>query len=208
MKKLFFLAWFMLLVFFSLSACTKDVQDNLDDIAWTAKTNVQNTKDYIAEKIALEEKLALLEVQKQKFSLPSWVKKLNITTPEGMTLDQNSSYQTTEEVEGFNSMRFVYTWDYNLAMKQAEIIAKKAWIKVSEEFQLAQDALKKMWANTSSQLKELAWDLKWIVYTNYSLTKDPESDQIISISVEEDWTLEIVVTDRKNMQNIVSNKIQ
>jgi len=50
--------------------------------------------------------------------------------------------------------------------------------------------------------------LKWIVYTNYSLTKDPESDQIISISVEEDWTLEIVVTDRKNMQNIVSDKIR
>ena len=208
MKKLFFLSWLILLVSFSLSACTQNIQDNLHNAAWTAKTNVQNTTEYIAEKIALEEKLALLEAQKQKFSLPSWVKKLNITTPEGMTLDQNSSYQTTEEVEGFNSMRFVYTWDYNLAMKQAEIIAKKAWIKVSEEFQLAQDALKKMWANTSSQLKELAWDLKWIVYTNYSLTKDPESDQIISISVEEDWTLEIVVTDRKNMQNIVSNKIQ
>lgn len=208
MKKLFFLFWLILLVSFSLSACTQNVQDNLHNAAWTVKTNVQNTTEYIAEKIALEEKLALLEAQKQKFSLPSWVKKLNITTPEGMTLDQNSSYQTTEEVEGFNSMRFVYTWDYNLAMKQAEIIAKKAWIKVSEEFQLAQDALKKMWANTSSQLKELAWDLKWIVYTNYSLTKDPESDQIISISVEEDWTLEIVVTDRKNMQNIVSDKIR
>jgi hypothetical protein len=208
MKKLFFLSWLILLVSFSLSACTQNVQDNLHNAAWTVKTNVQNTTEYIAEKIALEEKLALLEAQKQKFSLPSWVKKLNITTPEGMTLDQNSSYQTTEEVEGFNSMRFVYTWDYNLAMKQAEIIAKKAWIKVSEEFQLAQDALKKMWANTSSQLKELAWDLKWIVYTNYSLTKDPESDQIISISVEEDWTLEIVVTDRKNMQNIVSDKIR
>jgi len=208
MKKLFFLFWLILLVPFSLSACTQNVQDNLYNAAWTAKTNVQNTTEYIAEKIALEEKLALLESQKQKFSLPSWVKKLNITTPEGMTLDQNSSYQTTEEVEGFNSMRFVYTWDYNLAMKQAEIIAKKAWIKVSEEFQLAQDALKKMWANTSSQLKELAWDLKWIVYTNYSFTKDPESDQIISISVEEDWTLEIVVTDRKNMQNIVSDKIR
>ena len=198
----------MLLVSFSLSACTQNVQDNLHNAAWTVKTNVQNTTEYIVEKIALEEKLTLLEAQKQKFSLPSWVKKLNITTPEGMTLDQNSSYQTTEEVEGFNSMRFVYTWDYNLAMKQAEIIAKKAWIKVSEEFQLAQDALKKMWANTSSQLKELAWDLKWIVYTNYSLTKDPESDQIISISVEEDWILEIVVTDRKNMQNIVSDKIR
>lgn len=208
MKKLFFLSWLILLVSFSLSACTQNVQDNLHNAAWTVKTNVQNTTEYIAEKIALEEKLALLEAQKQKFSLPSWVKKLNITTPEGMTLDQNSSYQTTEEVEGFNSMRFVYTWDYNLAMKQAEIIAKKAWIKVSEEFQLAQDALKKMWANTSSQLKELAWDLKWIVYTNYSLTKDPESDQIISISVEENWTLEIVVTDRKNMQNIVSDKIR
>jgi hypothetical protein len=208
MKKLFFLAWFMLLVFFSLSACTKDVQDNLDDIAWTAKTNVQNTKDYIAEKIALEEKLALLEVQKQKFSLPSRAKQLNITTPEGMTLDQNSSYQTSEEVEWFNSMRFVYTWDYKLAMKQAEIIAQKAWVQISEEFKLAQDTLKKMWKNTLDQLKDMVWDLKWVVYTNYSIIKNPETDQIISISVEEDWTLEIVVVDRKNMQNVVLDKIK
>jgi hypothetical protein len=208
MKKLFFLAWFMLLVFFSLSACTKDVQDNLDDIAWTAKTNVQNTKDYIAEKIALEEKLALLEVQKQKFSLPFRAKQLNITTPEGMTLDQNSSYQTSEEVEWFNSMRFVYTWDYKLAMKQAEIIAQKAWVQISEEFKLAQDTLKKMWKNTLDQLKDMVWDLKWVVYTNYSIIKNPETDQIISISVEEDWTLEIVVVDRKNMQNVVLDKIK
>ncbi|HOG15457.1 MAG TPA: hypothetical protein PK674_02615 [Candidatus Absconditabacterales bacterium] len=208
MKKLFFLAGFMLLVFFSLSACTKDVQDNLDDIAGTAKTNVQNTKDYIAEKIALEEKLALLEVQKQKFSLPSRAKQLNITTPEGMTLDQNSSYQTSEEVEGFNSMRFVYTGDYNLAMKQAEIIAQKAGVQISEEFKLAQDTLKKMGKNTLDQLKDMVGDLKGVVYTNYSIIKNPETDQIISISVEEDGTLEIVVVDRKNMQNVVLDKIK
>jgi hypothetical protein len=45
------------------------------------------------------------------------------------------------------------------------------------------------------------------VYSNYSITKNPESDHIISISVDEDGTLEIEVTDRKNMQNIAKDKI-
>ncbi len=186
---------FVLFLSITLSACSKNL-------------NIKETKDYIWDKIALQEKLDLLEQQKQNFNLPSRAKKLNISTPTKMTLDKESSYQTSEDVEWFNSMRFVYTGDYNTAMQQAEKIAQEAWIAISEEFKMAQDIVKKMWNDSSSQIKDLMWDLKGVVYTNYSLTKNPESDNIISISVEENWTLEIVVTDRKNMQNIVSDKLK
>jgi len=186
---------FVLFLSITLSACSKNL-------------NIKETKDYIWDKIALQEKLDLLEQQKQNFNLPSRAKKLNISTPTKMTLDKESSYQTSEDVEWFNSMRFVYTGDYNTAMQQAEKIAKDAGIKISEEFKMAQDIIQQMWSGSSNHMQDLMWDLKGIVYTNYSLTKNPESDNIISISVEENWTLEIVVTDRKNMQNIVSDKLK
>jgi hypothetical protein len=186
---------FVLFLSITLSACSKNL-------------NIKETKDYIWDKIALQEKLDLLEQQKQNFNLPSRAKKLNISTPTKMTLDKESSYQTSEDVEWFNSMRFVYTGDYNTAMQQAEKIAKDAGIKISEEFKMAQDIIQQMWSGSSNHMQDLMWDLKGIVYTNYSLTKNPESENIISISVEEDWTLEIVVTDRKNMQNIVSDKLK
>ena len=124
-----------------------------------------------------------------------------------MELNTWSSYQTTQEVDGFNSMYFVYEWEYETAMKQAEELARKAGITVSEEFQMAQDIMHKMWSWASDEMKKLAWDLKWVVYSYYSITKNPESDHIISISVDEDGTLEIEVTDRKNMQNIAKDKI-
>jgi hypothetical protein len=193
-KKIIFFS-FALFLSIMLSSCSKNL-------------NIKETKDYIWEKIALQEKLDLLEQQKENFNLPSRAKKLNISTPTKMTLDKESSYQTSEDVEWFNSMRFVYTGDYNTAMQQAEKIAKDAGIKISEEFKIAQDIIQQMWSGSSSHIKDLMWDLKGIVYTNYSLTKNPESDNIISISVEENWTLEIVVTDRKNMQNIVSDKLK
>ncbi len=195
MKKNLSLFLFVLFSSLMFSACSKTV-------------NIQEAKDYVWDKIALQEKIDLLEKQKQNFTLPSRAKKLNINVPKGMTLNKDLSYQTSEDIEWFNSMRFVYTWDYDTAMKQAEKIAQEAWIAISEEFKMAQDIVKQMWTDSSNQIKDLMWDLKGIVYTNYSLTKNPESDNIISISVDEDWTLEIVVTDRKNMQNIVSNKLQ
>lgn len=169
--------------------------------------NIEYTKDYIDEKTWILEKIKLLEQQKNKFTLPNWVKELNILLPKWMDLNTWSSYQTTQEVDGFDSMYFVYEWDYETAMKQAEELAREAGITVNEEFKLAQNIMQKMWSWASDEMKKLAWDLKWVVYSNYSITKNPESDHIISISVDEDGTLEIEVTDRKNMQNIAKDKI-
>ncbi len=194
MKKNFAIFLFVLFSSIIFSACSKTV-------------NMEDAKDYVAEKIALQEKIDLLEQQKQNFNLPLRAKKLNINTPTGMTLDKDLSYQTSEEIEWFNSIHFIYTGDYNTSIQQAEEIAKNAWITISEEFKMAQDIVKQIWNNSSNEMKSLIWDLKGIIYTNYSLTKEPSSDYIISISVEEDWTLEIVVTDRKNMQNIAIEKV-
>lgn len=189
--------FFLFILFSSLifSACSNTV-------------NMKEAKDYVWDKIVLQEKLDLLEQQKQNFNLPSRAKRLNINIPTGMVLNKNLSYQTSEDVEWFNSMRFVYTGDYQIAMKQAEKIAKDAGISISKDFEMAQNIVKQMWNDSSNQIKDLMWDLKGIVYTNYSLTKNPEWDNIISISVEGDWTLEIVITDRKNMQNVVSDRLK
>ena len=194
MKKNFVIFLFTLFFSILLSACSKTA-------------NIQEAKDYVSDKIALEEKIDLLEAQKKNFDLPSWAVNLNITTPVSMVLNEDLSYKTSQEVEWFNSMRFVYNGEYDIAMQQAEKIAKIAWIEISEEFKMAQDIVKQMWDKPSNQIQDLLWDLKGIVYTNYSLTKKTQVDNIVSISVEEDWTLEIVVTDQKNMENVVSKKI-
>jgi ribosomal protein L39E len=194
MKKSPILLMLILITTLSVSACSKNI-------------NVNNTLDDLAEKVELQQKLDLLEQQKNNFTIPNWVRELNIFSPKWMILKTGDSYQTTQEVDGFNSMHFVYKWEYDTAMQQAEQLARRAGISVSEEFQMAQDVMKKMWSDASDEMKKLAWDLKWVVYSNYSITKNPDSDHIISISVDEDGTMEVVVTDRKNMQEIAKDKI-
>lgn len=186
-KNILFL-WLTFFVATTLSACSDNSKE-------------KDISDYIPEQIALQNKLDLLEQQKQDFSLPSWVSELNINIPIWLTLNKDLSYKTTEEIDWFNSIRFLYSWDYETAMQQAENIAKSAGIGVSEEFQMAQDIVKKMWTDSSDQIKDLMWDLNGIIYTNYSLTKNPDSQYIVSISVEWNWTLEIVITDWQKMQN-------
>lgn len=193
MKKLY-LILVSLFWFFLLSACS--FQEKLDE--WF---------DAVSQKIELDKKLEYLNEQKKNFTMPSWVKNLNIFEPQWLELVEDESYKTSQEVEWFDSIRYVYSGDYETSMSQAEKIAQKAWIDMSEEFKSAKELLAKMWSWDSSKFKDLIWDLKWVVYSNYSLTKDPEADKIISISVEEDWTMEIVVTDRKNMQNIAKDQL-
>ncbi len=194
MKKNFAIFLFVLFSSLMFSACSKTV-------------NMEDAKDYVAEKMALQEKIDLLEQQKQNFNLPSRAKNLNINTPTGMVLNKDLSYQTSEDIEWFNSIRFVYIGDYDTAIQQAEKIAKDAGISISEEFKMAQDIARQMWDNPLGGMWDLMWDLKGVVYTNYSLTQDTSADHIISISVEEDWTLEIVVTDRKTMQNVATETL-
>lgn len=173
-----------------------------------SKTTDIPQKDPVSDKIALQEQIDLLEKQKQNFTLPSWAENLNITTPVGMILNKDLSYQTSQAIEWFNSIRFIYSGDYDTALKQAEKIARIAWIEISEEFKIAQDMAQEMGVDKSNQMKDLIWDLNGVVYTNYSLTKNIPLDYIISISVEENGTLEIVATDQQKMQNVLKNNLK
>lgn len=194
MKKQYMFLMLLLIMTLSISACSKN-------------TNIDKTLNNLGEKVELQHKLDLLEQQKNNFTIPKRVNELNIFSPKWMTLDTWDSYQTTQEVDWFNSIHFVYEGEYETAMEQAKKLAHQAGITISEEFQMAQNLIKKMWADASDEMKKLAWDLKWVVYSNYSITKNPESDHIVSISVDDDGTMEVVVTDRKNMQDIAQNKI-
>ncbi len=181
-------------------------------LTWCGTKNIVETQeieltaiDNIIAQEELQQQIDILETQKTDLSFPSWLAKLDISAPKNMEIDKISSYKTTEEVEWFNSIHFVYNWEYNNAMKQAENIASAANISVSAEFKMAQDMI----ANINSGNKEmqqamieLVWDLKWIVYTNYSLMWWEETDYMIAITVSEDGSLEIDVTDMVAMQKI------
>ncbi len=169
--------------------------------------NAPNTDliDSVAIQGELQEQIDILEAQKTDLSFPSWLSKLNLSIPDRMDIDEVASYQTTEKVEWFNSVHFVYNWDYDNAMIQAEKLAKAANIPVSAEFKMAQDMIKNINSdNTEMQqaMLELAGDMKWIVYTNYSLMWWADMDYMIAITVNENGSLEIDVTDMIAMQKI------
>ncbi len=157
--------------------------------------------DNLALQEELQEQIDVMEAQEDDISIHAWVKDLNINAPVWMKLNEDISSQTTEDVEWFNSIHFVYEWDYDTAMEQAEKIANDAGISMSVEFQMAQDMIDSMGID-NIQMEELMWDLKWAVYTNYTLTEKPDYDYMIAITVNEDGSLEIDVTDVVTMQEI------
>lgn len=188
MKKLYILVPALMLTALLLTWCDKDQDVNVDTIAvqWE-----------------LQEQIDLMEEQKEDVSIPSWAMSLNISAPEGMQVDATESYQTTEKVEWFNSIHFVYEGEYDIAIEQAEKIAKASNTPLSEEFKIAQEMIDNIGIE-NIQMQELMWDMKWALYTNYSLMENPTEQHMIAITVDEDWTLEIDVADRKAMENIAN----
>ena len=187
----------LLLTWCNNSESSKLAQDNEID------TNIENLS--IQEE--LKEQIETLEAQKNDLSFPTWVSELNLSEPQDMILDKTTSYQTTEEVEWFNSIHFVYQGDYDNSMQQAELLATQANIPVSPEFKMAQDLIENMEVDTE-QMKELLGDMKGIVYTNYSLLESSNEKYSIAISVNEDWSLEIDVTDMIAMQKVTEKHLK
>jgi len=68
--------------------------------------------------------------------LPAWAKQLGLTAPTGMKLDKDYSQSTSEknDNEGFNSITLIYRGKYNVAIQQAEIIANRANIPISQDY--------------------------------------------------------------------------
>jgi hypothetical protein len=177
MKKIF--ALFVSILILTLCGCdfTSENPDICED--WVSCENVDISQSY--EDLVDTWDSQIVELPK----IPDRVSELNISEPEW--LNYISSEQTDEWLDWYNSFRIQYSWDYDLVMDEAKKIADNAWITLNAEFQWAQ--------NADSQFADLIWSVKWALYTNYSLSKNPDSQYMITISVEEDWLLEIEIVD-------------
>lgn len=120
------------------------------------------------------------------YTLPLWAKKLWMIYPKGMQLEKSLSKKTD------TSLTLVYTWNYVIAMQQAELIAQKAKLFVSKNFQQAQ-ALAQIGDISYISGLDVSVLNKWIVYVNHELL-DTKIDQLLSVSVDQNGLLTIETT--------------
>ena len=119
--------------------------------------------------------------------LPVWALQLGLSEPTGMVLDKDYSQSTSKDNdnEGFNSIILVYHGNYDVAIKQAGIIASKANIPMSQDYKDALNLSKKYNIET----------IKGASYMNFELGSDDNPRYNISITVTDDGTLTINATD-------------
>ena len=132
------------------------------------------------------------------YGLPQWAKDLGLTEPQGMVLDKDFSQVTSEDnpVEGYNSVTLVYKGRYEKAMKQAEIIARKAHIPMTKEYKNARE-LEKKYGDVI---------LKGAIYMNFELGAQDNPRYNIAITVDENGTLTISATDAQKMDELISSQ--
>ena len=123
------------------------------------------------------------------YTLPLWAKKLGMTYPKGMQLEKSLSKITS------TTTTLVYTWNYTIALQQAEMIAKKANLFVSKNFQQAQALAKIGDINYISGLDISQLD-KGIVYVNHELL-ETNVEQLLSVSVDQNGILTLEATKYK-----------
>lgn len=222
MKKLTYIVF--VFVFLVLFGCGRDIKTSIDDksidinekimviqqklINWEitqeqAQEMTQNIWNYSMDDIS-NAKFFLKSVK--IVWLPDRAKNLWLTEPLWMSLDQDISKITSvnNDIEWFDSVILVYKWDYLKSIEQAAKIAQLASIPVSKEFQQAKEIEK-----NSPDIVNQMWDdiknsMKWIVYSNNDLT-DTNVEYLISISVDQDWTLTINVSNYKQMKQAMKN---
>jgi len=129
--------------------------------------------------------------------MPQWAMRLGLTEPEGMLFDNDFSQSTSETNtnEGFNSVIMVYRGDYEFALEQADLIAKRAGIPLSQDYK---DAL---------QLKKEYGieNIKGASYMNFKIGADDNPKYNISITVDNDGTLTINATDTEALLDQLGN---
>jgi len=160
-------------------------QKYLDLIVDTADNDIENTFDGIQKTFDKQ----LIPI----YWLPLWAKKLWMVQPTWMQLDTLSSKYITTNDSGYSSTTLVYNWDYTLALQQAEIIAKKANLSVSKNYQQAQ-ALAKIGDVDYISGLDLGNVSEWIVYGNHELL-DTNIDNLLSVSVDQKGTLTLEATE-------------
>jgi len=148
----------------------------------------------------IEDQFALIQDMFDKqsitsYTLPLRAKKLWMTLPQWMNLDKTLSQRTTLHDSWYNSTVLVYTWDYATAMQQAQVIAEKAHLSVSKNFEQAQ-ALAKIGNIAYISGLDIGNLSKWIVYINHELL-DTNIDNLLSVSVDQNGILTIETTNYK-----------
>lgn len=127
--------------------------------------------------------------------LPDWALELGLSEPEGLLLDKDFSKETSvnNSSEGYNSIKLVYSGDYNTAIEQATIIAQKANIPLSKQY-------KKAFEFKERYGKELE-GVSGIAFMNYEFG-DTDIEYKISINVDQDSKLIINAINMQQMKNI------
>jgi hypothetical protein len=118
---------------------------------------------------------------------PEWAKRIGLKAPENMKLDLSVSQITSvnDKATGYNSLNFVYKGNYDVAMKQAALIAKNAGVPVGKDYQEALDLANEL--NIEP--------VKGAVYMNFEIGKQDAQQYHIAITVDETGTLTITATD-------------
>lgn len=129
------------------------------------------------------------------YALPLRARKLWMTEPQGMELNTILSKPTYTNDEWYSSTILVYKWSYDLALQQAEIVAKKASLSVSKAFEKAQMLAQ---SGDTKYISGLDTDVltKGIVYTNHELL-DMNVETLLSVSVDQEGTLTVEATKYK-----------
>ncbi|PLX13409.1 MAG: hypothetical protein C0598_03715 [Marinilabiliales bacterium] len=130
-------------------------------------------------------------------SLPQWALELGLTEPVGLVVDRALSQSTSENnpEEGYNSVILFYKANYDIAMEQADIIAKKAGIPMTDDYVMARKMEK--------EIGEVI--LKGVAYMNFELGSDNLPPYTIAITVDEQGVLAISANDTNKMAEQFEN---
>jgi len=164
------------------------LQQKYIDLTTTTENTIETKFETIQKKFN--------ELSVPVYWLPLWAKRLWVTEPVGMELNKSLSTFNVVNISGYSSTVLVYSWTYDVALQQANDIAKKAHLSVSKNFQQAQSLAKLGNIDYISGL-DIGSLSKWIVYTNHELL-DTNVDKLLSVSVDQYWTLTIETTKYQN----------
>lgn len=160
-------------------------QGEISDAEYSKRSN--DVKETFGRAIARRDRT------KPVSGLPNWALQLGLSEPQGLVLDQEFSQITSvdNKDEGYNSVMFVYSGNYDLAMKEAERIARQARIPISKDYLDATELIEKFGSNP----------IKGITYMNF----DPfvrDAPVNISITVDETGILTLSAVDVEQMKRM------
>jgi len=216
-KKNFFIVAGIAIMLVSLTGCKSQEEKMADDMVKQAD-KMSDVRDKLMNgEISNEEADKLMDSAHNEAvedfgrsadGFPSWAKKLGFDEPKNMIL--KSGEKADIKKEGYNAINLVYVGEYEIAMKEAEKIAKSANLPVSSDYKMMQKTFENM-EGIPEEAKEAmrANAPKGIIYSNFSFMSGDDKVQdggkyykTIVVEVDGDEvTLEISLVDFAMIHN-------